>query len=441
MATLVKEHEGIVYNENFREKSLTWSLSPSSIDCLRFEPDGLHILHSNHYVTYTMKEMEDPYCLIMQLEHTPIDEEDIAGLIVLSDTNNYAECQTYLATSPSTIGNNGENVNAGYDLSSKYVGYSFDDEEEEESSNIDSSSSSETVVHPITGFVDVVYKYIRMIKFNNQVGHTYQFFASSDGISWIEVGNTDYNENNSIGFFLYGTKNEKVLRKGKFVINAFHIYENPYITINGINILEDFEIYDPHLKRTILRSDTFPGRDMVNHNGNNVKINTNHLVLPLHDAKIRIYSKMDYSDTRGEYTLDNYTFGGDIFTITRDIKLFIDNEEVLAGNTYDLGTLFTNKFRKNIVIYNNEDYSLGNIKVSIVAYSEYYSGEEVIKLALYHGNEAYQKDYEDYHYNDYVIIDRLEAHTGQELIMKLSDVPKQEFYSVANKYRFKLLIE
>ena len=110
MATLVKEHEGIVYNENFREKSLTWSLSPSSIDCLRFEPDGLHILHSDHYVTYTMKEMEDPYCLIMQLEHTPIDEEDIAGLIVLSDTNNYAECQTYLATSPSTIGNNGENV-------------------------------------------------------------------------------------------------------------------------------------------------------------------------------------------------------------------------------------------------------------------------------------------------------------------------------------------
>ena len=280
-----------------------------------------------------------------------------------------------------------------------------------------------------------------MIKFNNQVGHTYQFFASSDGISWIEVGNTDYNENNSIGFFLYGTKNEKVLRKGKFVINAFHIYENPYITINGINILEDFEIYDPHLKRTILRSDTFPGRDMVNHNGNNVKINTNHLVLPLHDAKIRIYSKMDYSDTRGEYTLDNYTFGGDIFTITRDIKLFIDNEEVLAGNTYDLGTLFTNKFRKNIVIYNNEDYALGNIKVSITAYSEYYSGEEVVKLALYNGNEAYQKDYEDYHYNDYVIIDRLEAHTGQELIMKLSDVPKQEFYSVANKYRFKLLIE
>ena len=441
MATLVKEHEGIIYNENFHENSLIWSLSPSSIDCLRFEPDGLHILHSDHYVTYTMKEMEDPYCLIMQLEHTPIDEEDIAGLIVLSDTNNYAECQTYLATSPSTIGNNGENVNAGYDLSSKYVGYSFDDEEEEESNNIDSSSSSETVVHPITGFVDVIYKYIRMIKFNNQVGHTYQFFASSDGISWIEVGNTDYNENNSIGFFLYGTKNEKVLRKGKFVINAFQIYENPYITINGINILEDFEIYDPHLKRTILRSDTFPGRDMVNHNGNNVKINTNHLVLPLHDARIRIYSKMNYLDTRGEYTLDNYTFGGDIFTITRDIKLFIDNEEVLAGNTYDLGTLFTNKFRKNIVIYNNEDYALGNIKVSIIAYSEYYNGEEVVKLALYNGNEAYQKDYEDYHYNDYVIIDRLESHTGQELVMKLSDVPKQEFYSVANKYRFKLLIE
>ena len=45
MATFVKEHSGILYDEDFNENSLLWTLSPSDEDCLRFEKDGLHILN------------------------------------------------------------------------------------------------------------------------------------------------------------------------------------------------------------------------------------------------------------------------------------------------------------------------------------------------------------------------------------------------------------
>ena len=127
MATLIKEHEGLIFEETFDENSLIWSLTPSNVDCLRFEPDGLHILHNSEYITYTMKEMEGEYCVVAQIDHTPVTKNDIAGIIVMSSTNDYAECQSYQAEAPSNIGNNGENISFGYDLSDHYVRYTFDD--------------------------------------------------------------------------------------------------------------------------------------------------------------------------------------------------------------------------------------------------------------------------------------------------------------------------
>lgn len=448
MATLIKEQEGIIYNEYFHENPLIWSLTPSETDCLRYSEEGLRILHTGQYVTYMLQEPEsrgynngkESYCLIMHLDHTPVTEEDIAGLIVMSDTNNYAEFQTYLATSPSTIGNNGENVNAGYDLGEHYVEYHFDDGDDSDDSE-SSSSDEETIVNPTTGFVDKVYKILKVIKYDNNIGYTYQFFASADGYNWIEVGNFDTTRRNSIGFFLYASKDQKTLQHGKFVVHEFALYKNRYITINGINIYQDFEIFDRRLNKTILRSDdTLHGQLMVNHNGNRVQIDTTHMILPLTNAWIRIYTKGHYENTVAQFDMDNLTFGGDIFTINYDIQLRIDNEIVPNGMPYDLGTLFTTTFKKNIVVYNNEDIDLTNIKVSITAFSEYYNGEEAVELAFYKENMEY-KPVSPYTYQKSLMIPNLPAHTGVELVMRLSDVPKQEFYSVANKYRFKLIIE
>lgn len=450
MATLIKEKEGVLYNEYFHENPLIWSLTPSETDCLRYGEDGLRILHTGQYVTYMLQEPEakpyangkESYCLIMHLSHTPVTEEDIAGLIVMSDTNNYAEFQTYLATSPSTIGNNGENVNAGYDLGEHYVPYRFDDEDEPGSSGSSSSTDEETVINPTTGFVDKVYKMLKVMKYDNAIGYTYQFFASTDGFNWIEVGNFDTTRRNSIGFFLYATKDARTLQRGRFVVHEFALYDNRYITINGINILQDFEIFDRHLNRTILRSDdTQRGQLMVNHYGNRVQIDTTHMILPLNNAWIRIYPKNHYDETVAQFDLENLTFGGDIFTITYDVQLRIDNEIIESGTAYDLGTLFVNSFKRNVVVYNNDDVDLTNITVSIAAFSEYYNGEEVVEIALYEENMEYNSLAIPYTYSKSLLIPRLNAHTGVELVMKLSETPKQQFYSVANKYRFKLIIE
>lgn len=436
MPNLIKEQNGIIYKEEFQENSLIWSLSPSDQDCLRFEPDGLHVLYGKKYICYTMQEPDDPYCLIMQLEHNPVNKNDIGGLIVLSRTDDYVECQTYLADAPSSIQNHASNIKL--DLDDIYVRYSFDgqDESGEES---DSSFSDDTdEEEEYIGYVDTIYKFIRMIKYNNGM---YQFFASSDGEDWIEVGSYTFfqkHAKNSIGIFLYGAKDREILRNGKFVINEFDIYKSPYITINGINMLYDFEIIDNLDNKVVLRSDN--PNALINRNVNKVEINTNNVKLPIYNGKLRVYSKLSYDVTIAEYELGECTVGGDIFNINYDIKLFIDGEEVEKATVYDLGTLFIDSFKKNIVIYNNEDIDLDNIKVSIIPYSEYYNGEESVCLSLYKGNLMDTQPLH-YEYKDYIIIDRLEAHTGTEVVIKLSEIPKKEFYSVANKYRFKILIE
>ncbi len=92
MATLTKEENGIIYSEYFNESpSSIWSLTPSDVDCLRFENDGLHILSSDEYVTYTFKEPNSNdnqlnYCLIAEIIHVPITKDDIVVKDNYTDT-------------------------------------------------------------------------------------------------------------------------------------------------------------------------------------------------------------------------------------------------------------------------------------------------------------------------------------------------------------------
>ena len=83
--------------------------------------------------------------------------------------------------------------------------------------------------------------------------------------------------------------------------------------------------------------------------------------------------------------------------------------------------------------------------MKIESYSEFYTGEENIQIALFENDI---EDYEDeenvnyeLEYNNTLTIDRIPPHSGAQIVIKLTGVPKQKFYSVANRYRFKILIE
>ena len=450
MATFVKEHSGILYDEDFNENSLLWTLSPSDEDCLRFEKDGLHILYSDQYISYTMKEPETSYCVITQLDHVPYNKEDNGGILLLANNQKYAECQTYMASEPSTIDNNGANLGLTKNFDSTYVRYSIDGKSV--SPNTASSDenyvipkNAQTIYNSEDNFTDIVYKYLKLIKINGKIKNTYQFLASCNGINWIEVGQTEFEQISRLGLFLYSSDGDTLTalqNNAKFVCNRWTIYDNTNITIKGINILQAFEITESDEKdnvRTVLRSDTTPGINITQQD-NTVKINSNNILLPIRNGRIRIFPKGHYDITLGEFDMGKETFGGDVFSLNYDIRVFVDNKQVKRGEVFDIGKLYRNKYRRYIVISNFEDIPIANLKVSIVAYSDYYSGEKEVKIAIYDDSKKDQ-DPDQYTFTDTLTIPLIEAESDVELIMKLSDTPEQGFYTAADSYKFKILIE
>ena len=109
MANLMKTQNGLLFYDDFSERTLMWTLSPSDANCLSFGDKGLRMSHNRRYCSYTITEPAvDEYSCIVKLDHIPFNFTDIAGVLVLSSNKEYAECQTYLATGPSELTNSSQ---------------------------------------------------------------------------------------------------------------------------------------------------------------------------------------------------------------------------------------------------------------------------------------------------------------------------------------------
>ena len=128
---------------------------------------------------------------------------------------------------------------------------------------------------------------------------------------------------------------------------------------------------------------------------------------------------------------------GALIVIERDIRLYIDNQEIDPLQLHDLGKFYRGSYFIKLDLRNNEDYILNNIKVKVIKYSEYYGGEEEVAVALY--DENHNKN--ELKYSKEVIIDSIAPSEGRGIYIKLTDKPIQDFYMTANSYRFKIIIE
>ena len=440
MSTLNKTSNGLFFFDDFSEETLLWTLSPSDANCLSFGDNGLQIKHNENYITYTIVEPStDTYSCIVKLDHIPFNKEDIAGIIVMSTTKEYAECQSYMATERSYLVN-GDEIDTDYIkalideiMADKYVEYSVDDNEVDndittgESGNKPQQNPDNSVV-----FVDTIYKYIKFTK----VKFKYVFWASEDGLTWIEIGNVKFADSGVIGFFLYSTENQELIDNSHCYFNSFALYNSKYITLEGIDKIHEFEIYDKY-GNIILRSDSTQYAGVVSRVNKKCLINTTTMPMPFDDAILRIFPHDKYSTTISQFSLGEKTYGGDGFTLERNLKLFINNQEINASDLYDLGTFYRGSYFIKLDIYNNEDYILNDVKVKVIKYSEYYGGEEEVAIAL-HSEDHIESELI---YDKEVTIDSIAPSEGRSIYMKLMDRPIQDFYMTANSYKFKIVIE
>ena len=441
MSKINKISSGLLFFDDFSEKTLMWTQSPSDINCLSFGDDGLQIQHNNSYITYTIVEPEmEQYSCVVQLDHTPLSEEDIAGVIVMSTTKDYAECQSYMAKGPSEITNGGNQISGDleeliYALMNErldtYVTYSVDDSSTSPIAALSIDLDATPVATSTDVFVDKIYKYIKFSKEKTK----YRFLASTDGFTWIEIGNTTFKDAGVIGFFLYGTENEDIISKSHCYFNTFAIYSDKYITIDGIEENHEIEIYNEDI--VYFRSDNTAYSPLINRAGKRLVINTMTLPTPIKNAQLRIFPNGKYKTTISNFELSEELYGGDSFTIERDIRLYIDNKEINPLELYDLGTFYRGSYFVKLDLHNNEDYILTNVKVRVIKYSEYYGGEEEVAVALYDESHAEK----DLPYAKEVVIDSINPSEGKSIYIKLMDRPIQDFYMTANSYRFKIMIE
>lgn len=444
MSKLNKTTSGLLFYDDFSERTLMWQLSPSDADCIRFGDKGLQILHNRRYVTFTIPEPDlDEYSCIVELEHFPFDFEDTAGVLILSSTKEYAECQTFLATGPSEMVNSNtlkddvkELMGQVLDesLNDTFVTYSSDDGVNVVTSRASVGSSGSNGSGATGKFKDTVYRYI---KFTKQK-YKYMFWASEDSIKWIEVGNVKFDDSGVIGFFLYGTNNQDMIDNSHCYFKNFTLYNGRYLTVDGITRKYDFEIYDEN-GITLLRTDNIAYYGIMSRSSTRTVINTINMPMPLKNGKLRIFKKVDGEEvTIDVFDLGENTYGGDGFTFERNLKIFIDQHEILSSELFDLGVFFRGNYFIKVDIMNCEDYVVDDVRVRITKYSEYYDGESDVMIALYDENLSEN----ELVYKKELIIPEIEPSESKIIYIKLIDEDtNQGLYSVANDYRFKIMVD
>ncbi len=426
MPKLNKTESGLLLYEDFKQSSLIWTPSPNNYQDIEFGEDGLRIRHSDLYKTITLEEPEGNFSFMCKINHKPIDADDIGGVIIMSNDTFYAECQSYIATKPSYITNANQTEDQIIDFINqfleKYVEYSIEDDDgiypSTSTSNSGNTNSSDK--NSSSSFVDVMYPYIKFTKLNSR----YTFWASTDCVNWIEVGNTELADSNRVGFFLYSF--EKDITNSNFYVEYAVLYNNNYVIIDNIKENQDIELRTQD-GALIYDMNSNP----VKRKNNQILIDTTLLKMPFKNIRLVI---LQNKKIICEYEIPEL-IGGDKYSYWYDIKVCIDNQELNQEELFDLGTFYHHEQTIRIDIYNQEEYELENLKVSVTSYSPYYDGNETIGVSLYDENE------ENYSFSDVVTIPNIQPTEGKSILIKLTDKIMQNFYKKAGAYRFKINIE
>lgn len=429
MADFVKVHSGQMFSDDFKQNTLVWQLSPSDYYNLESLPSGLRIRHNKDYTYYTLQAPKrDRYTFYCVIDHEIFNKNDICGVVILANKEEYAECQSLSMDLPSGITNSQRwldmvLVTINDILLDNFVTFEFDPADDMDEVNRKRQAwlqRKKAYEDFKAAFIDKTYKYIKC----NVLGGLYTFYASHDGIEWIEVGNTTFNEAGRIGFFVYGTDDATLIANSHFIINQADIYENRFVTVTGIRDGMEFEIKSGN--KVIAKT----GDKLTVVDEGRLTLDTNTFPMPM-DLSLWIYQDNKLVLLKD---LDN-VYGGDIITMAYNIGVYCEGKKINPAELFYLGTFRDNKQNHKVTVHNHEDFILTGIKVSLMAYSDYYDGAEPVLISLF--DEANQV----VDFRKEVVIPEIMPSESQEILFGLSDTMIQAFYNTPNSFRFKLIIE
>lgn len=138
---------GLLFSEDFASQNPLWIITPNIEEAYEYLDNCVRLKAIDSKVCLSINlPSEDYYMIDAEINHNPKYEFDLAGLIIMSSTDNNIEIQNYY---------DGNNLSKGD------------------------------------------FKYIRIMYENS----SFTFFASRDKTIWNEVGNATLVNANRIGFF------------------------------------------------------------------------------------------------------------------------------------------------------------------------------------------------------------------------------------------------
>lgn len=183
MSQIIKSSSGLLYKEeDWNDISLLWDISPNFPDRIVIKDDSISLLPGTTRMELLLNTpKENGYVMQSQIKYNPVTQNDGAGCMFKSVTDNIIELEA-----------RGDN--------------------------------SET------------YKYSKLIIDDNNI---LDAKASLDGNVWIDYGNTKLIDMNKLGFYIDDEADETPI-----VIKDFVLYKNNYIFFNNIEYSNKIKIFD-----------------------------------------------------------------------------------------------------------------------------------------------------------------------------------------------------
>lgn len=429
MPSVNKVKSGLLLHEDFKQNSLIWTPSPNGYENIEYDGiNGLRLTHSTNYKTITLEEPDGNYSFVCELNHIPIDANDIGGVIIVSNDTSYIECQSFVSSKPSYLVNANQTEQLIIDfvnqLLEQYVPYSVTDDVGTYPDVPEATGDPGTI--PVQPFIDAMYPYI---KFSKNRG-LYSFWASTDNKTWIEIGNTEIRDANRIGFFLYSYDDitEDIINNTHFYVSNMTLYNNNYVIIDNITENQTVMLHDSN--GDLICESTSPNA-IYKSNQKQLYIDTTLMRMPYDNVTLTVTQDTNVIHT---YQIPQMV-GGDIYSLWHNIKLSIDQVEINQEELFNLGTFYHNEQTIRLDIYNTEQYQVQDLKINITSSSVYYGGNEVIGVSLYDEAET------NYTFSDSVNIISIEPTESKSILIKLTDRMIQDFYQKAGEFRFKINIE
>ena len=173
MSSLAKSSSGLLFSEKFDgDISLLWDLSPNNQDRVVQNNDSIYLLQGNENIELLIPiPIENQYIVQSKIKYTPKSEDDKAGIILRSLTDNVV--------------------------------------------NFEVCGDDETICTNMKASVD-------------EYGILYAYASSDNGTTWKNYGNTKLVNMNSLGFYNYGVNEE-------LKIYDCIVYKSNYVTFNNFD--------------------------------------------------------------------------------------------------------------------------------------------------------------------------------------------------------------